>query len=99
MAAETRVSQVGDGVYRVEIDGRAETVRLLHPSALREFLARGLAPRALLEAERFREIGHLDGAGVLLIGRRPFAIEFVKNPLRLVLRSEHSCYTAPDRQA
>src|SRR5437867_3547647 len=28
MAAETRVSQVGDGVYRVEIDGRAETVYL-----------------------------------------------------------------------
>jgi biotin carboxyl carrier protein len=26
MAAETRVSLVGDGVYRVEIDGRAETV-------------------------------------------------------------------------
>src|SRR3981081_1811896 len=26
MAAGTRVSQVGDGVYRVEIDGRAEMV-------------------------------------------------------------------------
>jgi biotin carboxyl carrier protein len=26
MAAETRVSQISDGVYRVEIDGRAETV-------------------------------------------------------------------------
>jgi len=61
-------------------DGRAETVRLLHPSALREFLARGLAPRALLEAERFREIGHLDGAGVLVIGRRPFAIEVCDEP-------------------
>ena len=61
-------------------DGRAETVRLLHPSALREFLARGLAPRAPLEAERFREIGRLDGAGMLLIGRRPFAIEVCDEP-------------------
>ena len=61
-------------------DGRAETVRLLHPSALREFLARGLAPRAPLEAERFREIGRLDSAGVLLIGRRPFAIEVCDEP-------------------
>jgi hypothetical protein len=61
-------------------DGRAQTVRLLHPSALRELLARGVVPRAPLEAERFREIGHLDGAGVLLVGRRPFAIEVCDEP-------------------
>src|SRR5205823_1834569 len=61
-------------------DGRAETVRLLHPSALREFLARGLAPRARLESERFREIGHLDGAGSLVIGRRLFAFEVCDEP-------------------
>ena len=39
-----------------------------------------LAPRTLLEAERFREVGRLDGAGVLLIGRRPFAIEVCDEP-------------------
>ena len=61
-------------------DGRTETVRLLRPSALRELLARGLAPRAPLEAERFREIGHLDGAGSLVIGHRPFAFEVCDEP-------------------
>src|SRR5436190_15910894 len=61
-------------------DGRGESVRPLHPSALRAFVARGLAPRASLEPGRYREFGRLDGAGVLVIGNRPFAVEIGTDP-------------------
>src|SRR5580765_4121393 len=61
-------------------DARGECVRPLHPSALREFLARGLAPRASLEPGRYREFGRLDAAGVLVVGNRPFAIETSADP-------------------
>jgi hypothetical protein len=61
-------------------DGRALCVRLLHPSTLRGFLARGLAPRVNLEAGRAREFGRLDPSGVLHIARRPFAVEVCDEP-------------------
>ncbi len=61
-------------------DGRGESVRPLHPSALRAFVARGFAPRASLEPGRYREFGRLDGAGVLVIGNRPFAVEIGTDP-------------------
>src|SRR5690349_24023092 len=61
-------------------DARGECVRPLHPSALRAFLARGLAPRASLEPGRYREFGRLDAAGVLVVGNRPFAIETCADP-------------------
>ena len=38
-------------------DARGECVRPLHPSALRAFLARGLAPRTSLEPGHYREFG------------------------------------------
>jgi hypothetical protein len=61
-------------------DGRAACVRPLHPSALRAFLARGLAPRTSLGPGRFREFGRLDPAGVLVVGKRPFAVEICEEP-------------------
>src|SRR6476620_9178128 len=61
-------------------DGRGEGVRPLHPSALRAFLARGLAPRTSLEPRRYRENGRLDRAGVLFVGNRPFAVEACSEP-------------------
>lgn len=61
-------------------DGRGECVRPLHPSAIRAFLARGLAPRTSLEPGRYREAGRLDGAGVLVVGNRPFAMEICTDP-------------------
>jgi hypothetical protein len=61
-------------------DGRGECVRPLHPSALRAFLGRGLAPRTSLEPRRYREIGRLDRAGVLVVGNRPFAVEKCSEP-------------------
>ena len=61
-------------------DARSECVRPLHPSALRAFLARGLAPRTSLEPGRYREFGRLDAAGVLVVGNRPFAVEGSSDP-------------------
>jgi hypothetical protein len=61
-------------------DARGECVRPLHPSALRAFLARGLAPRTSLEPGHYREFGRLDGAGVLVVGNRPFAVEICSDP-------------------
>ncbi|MDQ1511546.1 MAG: hypothetical protein QOG50_3390 [Actinomycetota bacterium] len=61
-------------------DARGECVRPLHPSALRAFLARGLAPRASLEPARYREFGRLEAAGVLVVGNRPFAVETCAEP-------------------
>jgi hypothetical protein len=61
-------------------DGRGECARPLHPSAIRAFLARGLAPRTSLEPGRYREFARLDGAGVLVIGNRPFAVESGSDP-------------------
>jgi hypothetical protein len=61
-------------------DARAECVRPLHPSAIRAFLAHGLAPRTSLEPGRAREFGRLDRAGVLVVGNRPFAVEIASEP-------------------
>ena len=61
-------------------DSRGECVRPLHPSALRAFLARGLAPRTSLEPGRSREFGRLDAAGVLVVAKRPFAVEICSEP-------------------
>ena len=61
-------------------DARGECARPLHPSALRAFLARRLAPRTSLEPGRYREVARLDGAGVLVIGKRPFAVEVCSDP-------------------
>jgi hypothetical protein len=46
---------------------------------LRELLARGRAPRTPLAPHRFREVGRLD-ASVLLVGQRPFEIEWCDEP-------------------
>jgi hypothetical protein len=61
-------------------DARADCVGPLHPSAIRELLARGSAPRASLEPGRAREFGRLDRAGVLVVGNRPFAVELCSDP-------------------
>jgi hypothetical protein len=61
-------------------DGRAVCVGPLHPSAIRESLARGRAPRTSLEPGRAREFGRLDRAGVLVVGNRPFAVELGSDP-------------------
>jgi hypothetical protein len=59
-------------------DGRAECVRLRDAADLRALLARGRAPRTPM-AQRFREVGRLEGS-VLLIGQHPFEIEVCDEP-------------------
>jgi hypothetical protein len=61
-------------------DGRAECVRVLHPSELREFVARGLVPRTSTETGSLAGFGRLDAAGVLVIGKRPFPVEACDDP-------------------
>jgi hypothetical protein len=61
-------------------DGRAECLRVLHPSELRGALANGLAPRASLQPGRFREAGRLDTSGTLRIGKQKFAVEVTEDP-------------------
>ena len=61
-------------------DGRAECVRVLHPSDLRGALARGIAPRTSLPGGRFREAGRLDHAGTLRIAKQKFAVELTDEP-------------------
>jgi hypothetical protein len=61
-------------------DGRAEVVRVLHPSELRASLAHGVAPRTSLKPGRFREAGRLDTAGVLRIAKQEFTVEVVEEP-------------------
>jgi len=61
-------------------DGRAECVRVLHPSELRSSLARGVAPRTSLEPGRFREAGRLDASGVLRIAKQEFTVEVTEEP-------------------
>jgi hypothetical protein len=61
-------------------DGRAECVRVLHPSDLRGALARGIAPRTSLVPGRFREAGRLERSGTLRIGKQKFAVEVSEEP-------------------
>ena len=61
-------------------DGRAECVRVLHPSDLHASLARGVAPRTSLEPGRFREAGRLDPSGVLRIAKQEFTVEPCDDP-------------------
>jgi hypothetical protein len=61
-------------------DGRAECVRVLHPSELRASLAHGVAPRTSLKPGRFREAGRLDASGVLRIANQEFAVEVTEEP-------------------
>jgi hypothetical protein len=62
-------------------DGRAECVRVLHPSDLRGALARGVAPRTSLVPGRFREAGRLEPTGMLRIGKQKFAVEVAEEPV------------------
>ena len=62
-------------------DGRAECVRVLHPSDLRGALARGVAPRTSLVPGRFREAGRLEPSGTLRIGKQKFAVEVSEEPV------------------
>ena len=61
-------------------DGRAECVRVLHPSDLRAALAQGVAPRTSLVPGRFREAGRLEPSGTLRIGKQKFAVEVSEEP-------------------
>ena len=61
-------------------DGRAECVRVLHPSDLRAALAHGVAPRTSLVPGRFREAGRLEPSGTLRIGKQKFAVEVSEEP-------------------
>ncbi len=67
------------GVWRS--DGRAECLRVLHPSDLRGALAHGIAPRTSLKPGRFREAGRLDTSGTLRIARQKFAVEVTEPPM------------------
>jgi hypothetical protein len=62
-------------------DGRAECVRVLHPSDLRGALGRGVAPRTSLEPGRFQEAGRLEPNGTLRIGKQKFAVEVSEEPV------------------